>query len=112
MQAVTLLTGRGGWPMSSFLTPEGKTFLGDSYFPPEPFKKLLLRVNEVWQQQNALVLKRADEVATAVANSSVTMKPTADLIIYTPLRHSRQAGLNSCQRLLIIKALIAIEQEH
>jgi uncharacterized protein YyaL (SSP411 family) len=61
---VTLLTGRGGWPMSSFLTPEGKTFLGDSYFPPEPFKKLLLRVNEVWQQQNALVLKRADEVAS------------------------------------------------
>lgn len=69
MQAITLLTGRGGWPMSSFLTPEGKTFLGDSYFPPEPFKKLLLRVNEVWQQQQSLVLQRADEVARAVAST-------------------------------------------
>ena len=79
MEAVTLLTGRGGWPMSSFLTPEGKTFLGDSYFPPEPFKKLLLRVNEVWQQQNALVLKRADEVATAVAKSSLTRQQSQSL---------------------------------
>ena len=72
MQAVTLLTGRGGWPMSNFLTPEGKTFLGDSYFPPEPFKKLLLRVNEAWHQQQAVVLKRADEVAKAVANTQQT----------------------------------------
>ena len=72
MQAVTLLTGRGGWPMSNFLTTEGKTFLGDSYFPPEPFKKLLLRVNEVWHHQQALVLKRADEVADAVASSQQT----------------------------------------
>ena len=69
MQAVTLLTGRGGWPMSSFLTPDGKTFMGGSYFPAEPFKKLLLRVNAAWQQQQALVLQRADEVANAVAST-------------------------------------------
>ncbi|OQK17502.1 hypothetical protein AU255_06400 [Methyloprofundus sedimenti] len=69
MQAITLLTGRGGWPMSSFLTPEGKTFLGDSYFPPEPFKELLLRVNDAWQQQQALVLQRADAIAKAVAST-------------------------------------------
>ncbi len=84
MQAVTLLTGQGGWPMSSFLTPEGKTFLGDSYFPPEPFKKLLLRINEVWQQQQALVLKRANEVASAVANSqhSKQQSQTLDLALF------------------------------
>ncbi|WP_428357462.1 DUF255 domain-containing protein [Methyloprofundus sp.] len=69
MQAVTLLTGRGGWPMSSFLTPQGKTFVGDSYFPPEAFKKLLLQVNEAWQKQQTLVLQRADEVAKAVAST-------------------------------------------
>lgn len=84
MQAVTLLTGQGGWPMSSFLTPEGKTFLGDSYFPPEPFKKLLLRVNEVWQQQQALVLQRADEVASAVASNqqSKQRRQTLDLALF------------------------------
>lgn len=79
MQAVTLLTGRGGWPMSSFLTPAGKTFLGDSYFPPEPFKNLLLRVNETWQKQNALVLQRADEVTQAVAQSQASQQQGKNL---------------------------------
>lgn len=84
MRAVTLLTGQGGWPMSSFLTPAGKTFLGDSYFPPDPFKKLLLRVNDVWHQQQALVLQRADEVANAVANEQQNnqQSQTLDLALF------------------------------
>jgi uncharacterized protein YyaL (SSP411 family) len=35
MNAVQMLTGRGGWPMTMFLTPEGKPFYGGTYFPPE-----------------------------------------------------------------------------
>ncbi len=35
MQAVQSLTGRGGWPMTVFLTPEGVPFYGGTYFPPE-----------------------------------------------------------------------------
>ncbi len=35
MTAVQMLTGRGGWPMTVFLTPEGKPFFGGTYFPPE-----------------------------------------------------------------------------
>lgn len=35
MNAVQMLTGRGGWPMTVFLTPEGKPFYGGTYFPPE-----------------------------------------------------------------------------
>src|SRR5574340_1317062 len=35
MNAVQLLTGRGGWPMTVFLTPEGKPFYAGTYFPPE-----------------------------------------------------------------------------
>ncbi|NOQ15504.1 MAG: DUF255 domain-containing protein, partial [Methyloprofundus sp.] len=83
MQAVNILTGRGGWPMSSFLTPAGKTFVADSYFPPEPFKKLLIQVQEVWQLQQSLVLQRADEVATAVAQQqhSQQRSQTLDLAL-------------------------------
>lgn len=44
MTAVSLMTGRGGWPMSSFITPEGKTFWGGTYIPPEQFKQLLIDV--------------------------------------------------------------------
>ena len=35
MQAVQSLTGRGGWPMTVFLTPDGTPFYGGTYFPPE-----------------------------------------------------------------------------
>ncbi|MFQ5540010.1 MAG: thioredoxin domain-containing protein, partial [Candidatus Binatia bacterium] len=35
MNAVQMITGRGGWPMTVFLTPEGKPFFGGTYFPPE-----------------------------------------------------------------------------
>ena len=35
MQAVQALTGHGGWPMTVFLTPDGKPFYGGTYFPPE-----------------------------------------------------------------------------
>src|SRR5437899_12713639 len=34
MQAVQLMTGHGGWPMSVFLTPEGAPFYAGTYFPP------------------------------------------------------------------------------
>ena len=48
MDAVQLLTGRGGWPLTVFLTPEGKPFYGGTYFPPQDhqgrpsFKRVLL----------------------------------------------------------------------
>ena len=34
MQAVQSMTGRGGWPMTVFLTPDGTPFYGGTYFPP------------------------------------------------------------------------------
>src|SRR5258705_4617152 len=36
MGAVQAMTGGGGWPMSMFLTPDGKPFYGGTYFPPHP----------------------------------------------------------------------------
>ena len=35
MEAVQAMTGRGGWPLTVFLTPDGKPFYGGTYFPPE-----------------------------------------------------------------------------
>ena len=36
MEAVVALSGHGGWPMTVFLTPDGRPFWGGTYFPPEP----------------------------------------------------------------------------
>jgi len=51
MEAVVTMTGHGGWPMTVFLTPDGRPFYGGTYFPPEPrfnmpsFQQLLLAIS-------------------------------------------------------------------
>jgi hypothetical protein len=65
MDAVQTLTGRGGWPMSVWLTPDLEPFYGGTYFPPEArgglpgFRALLLRIAELWRD------RRGDLVAQA-----------------------------------------------
>ena len=57
MDAVVAITGQGGWPMSVFLTPEGKPFFGGTYFPPSPrygmpsFMDVLKNVATLWEDQ-------------------------------------------------------------
>src|SRR5215472_16941073 len=62
MTAVQMLTGRGGWPMSMFLTPELKPFYGGTYFPPDDrygrpgFKSLLEKVALTWATDSSKVV--------------------------------------------------------
>ncbi len=70
MTAVMLLTGHGGWPMSSFLTPEGKPFFGGTYYPPEQFVSLLRQVAQVWAERRQEVEEQAARIAAAVAESN------------------------------------------
>ena len=70
MNAVVSLTGQGGWPMSVFLTPDGKPFFGGTYFPPVPrykmpsFKQVLLSVATSWQDDRNSILESGDQIAT------------------------------------------------
>jgi uncharacterized protein YyaL (SSP411 family) len=51
MDAVQALTGRGGWPMTVFLTPTGEPFYGGTYFPKPQLLQLLAAITEVWTQR-------------------------------------------------------------
>jgi uncharacterized protein YyaL (SSP411 family) len=57
MGAVQAMTGQGGWPMSVFLTPEGRPFYGGTYFPDEPrhgmpsFRMVLEGIDRAWREQ-------------------------------------------------------------
>ena len=53
MKAVQAMTGGGGWPLSAWLTPEGKPFFTGTYFPKYRFQQLLRRVTEIWTTQRA-----------------------------------------------------------
>lgn len=83
MDAVQTLTGRGGWPMSVWLTPDLKPFYGGTYFPPEPrggmpgFRLLLLRIAELWREQRLDVVNQAAELAEELAKQAQVQPGTA-----------------------------------
>ncbi len=68
MDAVQTLTGRGGWPMSVWLTPDLQPFYGGTYFPPQSrggmpgFIPLLQRIAQLWKEQRADVVAQAVEL--------------------------------------------------
>jgi uncharacterized protein YyaL (SSP411 family) len=70
MTAVQLMNGRGGWPMSSFLTPTGQTFYGGTYFPRAQFLDLLHQIEKAWRENRPAVEQRASQVAAAVADAT------------------------------------------
>jgi hypothetical protein len=63
MEAVQLLTGHGGWPMSVFLTPEQRPFFGGTYIPHDNFLALLERIVELWTTRRADLERQAGAVA-------------------------------------------------
>ncbi len=76
MNAVQLLTGRGGWPMTVFLTPAGEPFYGGTYFPPEDrqgmpgFPRILLGVAQAYRERPADVQRSVGEILAALNRMS------------------------------------------
>jgi len=72
MSAVQLLTGRGGWPMTVFLTPDRKPFYGGTYFPPEDrggmagFPRILIGVNQAYRERPLDVEMSATQILKAL----------------------------------------------
>ena len=76
MDAVQTLTGRGGWPMSVWLTPDLEPFYGGTYFPPQSrggmpgFIPLLERIAQLWKDQRADVVGQAKEFSAEIARQA------------------------------------------
>ena len=90
MSAVQMLTGRGGWPMTMFLTPERKPFYGGTYFPPEDrggmpgFPRILMSVNQAYRERPADVEKSVTQILDGLrrmATSVATEKDFSNTII-------------------------------
>lgn len=70
MQATILITrGRGGWPMSVFLTPHGKPFFAGTYFPRSQFSNLLHGIAEAWRDNQPELESQSDLVVQAISES-------------------------------------------
>jgi uncharacterized protein len=75
MTAVQSMTGRGGWPMTVFLTPDGEPFYGGTYFPKDDrhglpgFTRLLDAIDDAWRSRRDELLDQAGRLAEALARS-------------------------------------------
>jgi uncharacterized protein YyaL (SSP411 family) len=89
MEAVQAMTGRGGWPLNAFATPEQVPFYAGTYFPPEPrhgmpsWRQVLQAVSDAWNERRDEIVGQGERVrerlaATASLRSSgATLEPTA-----------------------------------
>src|SRR5579862_5449629 len=73
--AVQAVSGQGGWPLTAFLTPNGKPFYGGTYFPPNDgygrpsFRRVLLSIANAYAEKNTDVMDQAKMVENAIAQS-------------------------------------------
>src|SRR2546428_9649282 len=83
MTFVQATTGGGGWPMSVWLTPDLKPFVGGTYFPPEDrygqpaFKKVLERIAAAWKQDHEKIAEQGSKIVEALRESQKAPAETA-----------------------------------
>ncbi len=85
MEAVQMLTGSGGWPMTVFLTPQGKPFYGGTYFPPVDypnrpgFPRLILAVAEAYRSNQEEVERVTQQLSDRMGRTSQLLTPGGHL---------------------------------
>ena len=76
MDAVTGLTGHGGWPMSVFLTPDKKPFWGGTFVKREQFIQLCERLADIWHKEPEKILASAQSITAALQASNTNPDST------------------------------------
>lgn len=89
MKAVQMMTGSGGWPLSVFLTPDGKPFYGGTYFPPKGgygrpgFERVLLTIADAWKKRRQELVKSGRMISESLATATVSSskkEPSAQML--------------------------------
>jgi len=103
MEATQSLTGGGGWPMTVFLTPDGRPFYAGTYFPPEPrhgmpsFPQLLVAVHEAWERQRDDIARQASRIAESLGHSA-RLRPSTDPLTSGILTDAERGAARSFER--------------
>ena len=108
--AVATISGQGGWPLTAFLTPEGKPYFGGTYFPPEErygrpsFTRVLLTMAHAFAERREEVEESASSILTMIEHnesfagrSGEPGSPLLDKIIESAVRQfdARNGGFGS-----------------
>src|SRR5690242_15636060 len=85
MEACQALTGRGGWPLNAFLTPDQVPFYAGTYFPPEPrhgmpsWRMVLLAIGEAWDSRRDEIDEQSSRIVHALG-ATARIEPSAEPI--------------------------------
>jgi uncharacterized protein YyaL (SSP411 family) len=99
MDAVQAMTGRGGWPLTAFLTPEGKPFYAGTYYPNEDrhgipsFSRILTAVAGTWRERRDEVETQGQRLVDAISRPALgeSSEPLTDAVLadaFTSLRRA------------------------
>jgi hypothetical protein len=84
MQSVQALTGRGGWPMSVWCTPDGRPFYAGTYFPDADrhgmpaFRRVCEAVAEAWRDRREEVVSQSTQLTEAIAENVLNPEHATD----------------------------------
>jgi uncharacterized protein YyaL (SSP411 family) len=70
MDAVQAMTGRGGWPMTVFLTPQAQPFFGGTYYPKPTFLQLMNAVDDAWRNRRPDIDNNVDALVENIGRTS------------------------------------------
>jgi uncharacterized protein len=93
MQAVQMISGGGGWPMSVFITPDQKPFFGGTYFPPDRFFTLINQINDAFKTKRELVDGQSEELYSKISTDLPTTK--AKIITKDEIKRVVQQSVNN-----------------
>ena len=100
MSFVVAITEQGGWPMSVFLTPEGKPFYAGTYFPPTPrhnlpsFQQVLQTVARLWMEDRTRLLTGTEDLSTKL-HVAPTSQAIGETLSLESLDHATQVIAHS-----------------
>ncbi|MFC2175672.1 thioredoxin domain-containing protein [Bacteroidota bacterium] len=71
MNAVQLMTGRGGWPLNCFALPDGRPLYGGTYFPKDQWMTVLQNVSNVWVNEREKALEYATNLTKGIKENEL-----------------------------------------
>lgn len=78
MNAVQLMTGRGGWPLNCFALPDGRPLYGGTYYPKKQWMEVMANVHNIWENQREKALEYATNLTKGVKQSELIQRNTED----------------------------------
>jgi uncharacterized protein YyaL (SSP411 family) len=96
MEACQTMTGQGGWPLNTFLTPELVPFFAGTYFPPEPrhglpsWRMVVLAVADAWQERRAEIRQQEPDMLRRLG-ATATLAPAGEAVTQDGLAAATRA---------------------